>query len=250
MSRFQDKIVLITGGSAGIGLGIAKRFGIEGATVVISGRKQAKLNDASLALTKLNIKHYIKQSHAGKESSIKELIEFTVKKCNKIDILIPNAATNPYFGNFLKAEVSHWDKTFEVNLRGPFLLCKYGVPYMKKGGSIIFNASIGGYKLDKGNGIYGILKTGIIAMTKVLASELGSKGIRVNCVAPGIIPTKFSKVLVETKSIRNKLVGETILKRVGTVDEIAGVFAFLGSNDAGYITGETIVAAGGTQSRL
>eukprot|EP01083_Nonionella_stella_P150090 477595_1 len=250
MGRFDGKVAVITGGTAGIGLAIAERLGSEGATVVVASRKQKNIDAALQLLKSKHINAYGTTCHSGKSQDINKLIDFTVTKCNKIDILVPNAATNPQFGNILDSTEAHWDKIYSVNLKGVFLLCQAAVKHMPNGSSIVMTASVGGYTPKNPLGIYNIMKTAMIGLTRVLAESLASKEIRVNAIAPGLIRTKFSRALVSNKTILDMALKGCLMKRTGTPAECAGVVAFLASDDASYITGETIIASGGQQARL
>eukprot|EP01084_Bolivina_argentea_P076095 137881_1 len=256
--RFEGQVALITGGTKGIGLAIAKRLGSEGATVVISSRKQASIDEALRSLKQANITDvYATTCHAGKEIDIKNLIDFTVNKCNlkKINILVANAATNPFVGDILESEASHWNKIYQVNLLGQYLLCKYAVPYMVKGNSsIIINSSVGAWNFSTGPGaipIYHLFKLALVGFTKILSKSCTPKGIRVCGVAPGLIRTKMSKMLCESVD-SGKISASKISDsgRLGEPEDISGVVAFLASKDASYISGETIIINGGTSSRL
>eukprot|EP01084_Bolivina_argentea_P026660 49603_1 len=254
MSRFDGKVALITGGTEGIGLAIAERLGKEGATIVIASRKQKNVDSALNRLkNELHIPNvYGTTCHCAKEDQIKNLINFTVKHCSKIDILIPNAATNIFVDDILKAERVHWDKIFDLNVYGVFFLCKYAVNYMPKGSSIILNSSLGGYTVSNPAGIYHLSKTVVIGLTRTLAESLSNEKykIRVNCVAPGLIRTKFSKPLIKTKTQEQFMIKDYPMKRIGEPHEVAAVVAFLASDDSSYITGETIVVSGGARARL
>eukprot|EP01084_Bolivina_argentea_P134226 236792_1 len=258
MSRFVGRVAVITGGTKGIGLAIAERLGLEGATIVISSRKQASIDSAVKQLKDAGVSQvYACTCHAGKENDIKNFIDFAVNKCNlkKIDILVANAATNPFFGDIMKSESSHWHKIFQVNLLGQYLLCKYALPYMpkkSKTSSIVINTSVGGYQLTHDTiPVYQIMKLALIGLIKTLSKSLGPKGIRVNGVGPGLIRTKMSKMLCEAVDkgmVDVKTISDS--GRLGVPQDIANVIAFLASDDAAYISGENVVIDGGTSSRL
>mmetsp|Transcript_22151 Transcript_22151/g.35528 ORF Transcript_22151/g.35528 Transcript_22151/m.35528 type:complete len:251 (-) Transcript_22151:480-1232(-) len=250
MGRFDEKVAIITGGTAGIGLAIAERLGAEGATVVIASRRQKNIDAALQQLQSQNIKAYGIACHSGKAADIKKLIDFTISKCSKIDILVANAATNPFFGHILHSKEAEWDKIYQVNLKGVFLLCQAAIPFMPKGSSIIMNSSIGGYLVSNPLGIYNVMKTALIGLTRLLAESVADKGIRVNGIAPGLIPTKFSKALTASEVGLEMFMKQCPMKRTGKPEECASVVAFLASDDASYVTGETIVVAGGQRARL
>ena len=228
---------------------------------MISSRRQNSIDQALKELKSAGITKniYATTCHAGKEEDIKKLIDFTVNKCGlkKIDILIANAATNPFVGDIMKSEASHWNKIYQVNLLGQYLLCKYALPFMPKkkdGGesTIIINASNGAWDLSHDTiPVYNIFKLALVGMIKVLSKSLTPKGIRVNGVAPGLIRTKMSKMLcegVDKGMIDIKAISDS--RRLGLPKDISGVVAFLASDDSAYISGETIIINGGTSSRL
>src|SRR6202166_2908349 len=165
---------------------------------------------------------------------------------SRIDILVNNAATNPYFGPVIAAELPAWDKTFEVNLRGVFILTKlvYEAWMETHGGTGINVASIGGLRPGVGLGVYNITKAGVIMLTRQLAREVGGK-VRVNAVAPGVIKTRFAEALWGNEAILERVRTSNPMGRIGTPDEVASAVAFLVSDAASYINGEVLVIDGG-----
>jgi len=182
----------------------------------------------------------------------KNLIEKTLQQFGRIDILISNAAVSPTVAPLQDLEEAAWDKLFEINVKAGFLLTKEVVPHMIKvgGGSIIYISSIGGYVVEGPLSAYGITKTTLLGLTRAFATELGPLGIRVNCVAPGLVKTRFSEFLWKTEEVLAKSLEQIPLGRLGEAADIAGPVAFLCSDDSSWITGETIVVAGGVRSRL
>eukprot|EP01083_Nonionella_stella_P084304 233328_1 len=182
---------VITGGTAGIGLAIAERLGSEGATVVVASRKQKNIDAALQQLKSKNTNAYGITCHSGKSQDITKLIAFTVAIWQNATKLIFWFQTllllNPFFGNILDSNEAQWDKIYSVNLKGVFLLCKVAVRHMPKGSSIVMNASIGGYLANNPLGIYNIMKTALIGLTRLLAESLASKDIRVNAITPGLV---------------------------------------------------------------
>jgi NAD(P)-dependent dehydrogenase (short-subunit alcohol dehydrogenase family) len=164
----------------------------------------------------------------------------------RIDILVNNAATNPYFGPVLGAELTAWDKTFEVNLRGVFVLTKlvYEASMESHGGAIVNVASIGGIRPGIGLGVYNITKAGVIMLTRQLARELGGK-VRVNAVAPGLVKTRFAEALWGNQEILDRVLAQNPMGRIGVPDEVAGAVLFLVSDAASYVNGEVLVVDGG-----
>jgi len=169
-----------------------------------------------------------------------------MERFSRIDILVNNAATNPYFGPVLGAELSAWDKTFEVNLRGVFLLTKlvYEASMESRGGAIVNVASIGGIRPGLGLGVYNVTKAGVIMLTKQLARELGGK-VRVNAVAPGLIKTRFAEALWGNQEILDRVLAQNPMARIGVPDEVAAGVLFLASDAASYVNGEVLVIDGG-----
>ncbi|EDW30163.1 GL22470 [Drosophila persimilis] len=163
-----------------------------------------------------------------------------------------NAATNPAVGGVLDCDEKVWDKIFDVNVKSSYLLAKEALPFLRqeKGSSIVFVSSIAGYDAFELLGAYSVSKTALIGLTKAAAKDLAPEGIRVNCLAPGIIKTKFSKALYEDESANDAALMKIPMGRLGTSEEMAGVVSFLVSEDAAYITGEAIVAGGGMSARL
>ncbi|KAM3274418.1 hypothetical protein ACQJBY_043487 [Aegilops geniculata] len=208
--RLEGKVAVVTASTQGIGLAIAERLGLEGAAVVISSRKQ-------------NFGH--------------------------IDIVVSNAAANPSVDNILEMKESVLDKLWDINVKASILLLQDATPHLRKGSSVILISSIAGYNPDAALTMYGVTKTALFGLTKALATEMGPN-TRVNCIAPGFVPTRFAGFLTTNETIRNELIERSILKRLGSVEDMASAAAFLASDDASFITAETIVVAGGTQSRL
>jgi dehydrogenase/reductase SDR family protein 4 len=256
--RLEDRVAVITAATQGIGLAIAERLGHEGAKIVISSRKQKNVDDAikylvDSGLSKDKVAGII--CHIGNADHRDRLLQFALEKFNKIDILINNAGINPYVGELMSISEEAWDKTFDANCKSAFLLTQKVAPIMAKtgGGVVIFNASIGAYKPHPKLAVYGITKTVLLAMTKAFAQGLAPMNIRVNCVAPGVIETRFSQAIWDPKSkFNSELVDESKndMGRNGTPHEIASAVAYLVSDDSSYVTGETHVVSGGVGARL
>jgi NAD(P)-dependent dehydrogenase (short-subunit alcohol dehydrogenase family) len=244
---FTGKTILITGASRGIGEALAKGFCELGGEVVLTSRKQESLDKVAAEITGKGGKACAIACHVGKAEDRQKLVDEVIKRFSKIDVLVNNAATNPIFGPAMNATEDAWDKIFDVNLKGPFLLTKaVAASMMEKGGGAIVNvSSVAGIKPMMGLGVYSISKAGLLMMSKVLASELGEKGIRVNAVAPGVIKTKFSEALWKNDFIRKVVESSSPLGRLGEVEDVVGTVVFLASDAARYITGETIVVNGG-----
>ncbi|TRY57463.1 hypothetical protein DNTS_014215, partial [Danionella cerebrum] len=216
-----------------------KALGQRGAHVVVSSRRQSNVDKAVSLLRDKNIQV------VGTTCN-------TVEQYGGVDILVSNAAVNPFFGNILDSTEEVWDKILGVNVKASFLLTKLVVPHMEKrgGGSIVIVSSVAGYQPMPGLGPYSVSKTALLGLTRALAPELGQSNIRVNCVAPGIIKTRFSSALWENEAVLEEFLKQTSIKRLGEPEDIGGTIAFLCSDEASYITGETITVTGGINCRL
>ncbi|KAH0448951.1 hypothetical protein IEQ34_022751 [Dendrobium chrysotoxum] len=249
MQRLQGKVAIVTASTQGIGFAIAERFALEGASVVISSRRQKNVDAAVEKLRSKGLEVMGVVCHVSNLQQRKELIDKTVQRYGNIDIVVSNAAVNPTVDNILDMKETVLDKLWEINVKASVLLLQAAASYLKKGSSVIFISSIAGYNPEQGLAMYGVTKTALFGLTKALASEM-SPDTRVNCIAPGFVPTNFADFLVRDETLRKSLEEKTLLKRLGKAEDMAAAAAFLASDDSSYITGETIVVAGGTQSRL
>jgi len=241
------RVALVTGASRGIGGAISEVLAEHGAQVVLSSRKQADLDaEAERINAKYGERATPIAAHAGKPEDLERLVQGVIERFSRIDILVNNAATNPYFGPLIGAELAAWDKTFEVNLRGVFVLTKlvYGASMETHGGAIVNVASIGGLRPGIGLGVYNVTKAGVIMLTRQLARELGGK-VRVNAVAPGVIKTRFAEALWGNPEILDRVLAQNPMGRIGMPEEVAAAVLFLASDAASYVNGEVLVVDGG-----
>ena len=249
MPNFQltERVAIVTGGSRGLGSAIAEGLAEQGATVVISSRKQQDLDREAERLNERFPGSAIAvAAHAGREDDLRRLVETTMQRFGRIDILVNNAGTNPYFGSLIDAELAAWDKTFEVNLRGYFILTQlvYRAWMEEHGGAVLNIASTGGLRPSPGLGVYDVTKAGVIMLTRQLARELGGK-VRVNCIAPGLFKTRFAEALWSSESILERVTQNNPFRRIGDPEEIAGAAVFLVSDAASYVNGQVLVIDGG-----
>lgn len=247
--RFLGKVAIVTASTKGIGFGIAERLGLEGASVVISSRRLKNVDEAVEKLRAKGIEVMGVACHVSDATQRQDLIRQTVEKYRKIDVVVSNAAANPTTDNILDMQESVLDKLWEINVKTAILLVKEAAPHLSKGSSIVFVSSIAGYQPHPSMAMYGVTKTALLGLSKALATEL-APDTRVNCIAPGFVPTRFASFITENAVIRDEVVGRTLLNRLGTTADMAAAVAFLASDDASYITGETLVVAGGVPSRL
>eukprot|EP00054_Salpingoeca_dolichothecata_P001662 m.20149 g.20149 ORF g.20149 m.20149 type:complete len:255 (+) comp12415_c0_seq1:2-766(+) len=253
ITRLAGRVAVVTASTDGIGLAIAKRLGLEGAHVVVSSRKQDHVDKTVDLLKKDNINVSGLVCHVGKKADRENLIAHAVEKHGQLDILVSNAAVNPVFGPTIETPEDAWDKIMDVNVKCSFLLAQAAMPHLnqsKFGGSVVFVSSIAGFQPFPSLGPYSVSKTALFALTKVLAAESAANKVRVNALAPGIIKTRFSQALWASPEAEKQATQNIPLQRLGEPEDCAGTVAFLCSDDASYVTGETIVTAGGMSSRL
>ncbi|XP_061340826.1 tropinone reductase-like 3 [Gastrolobium bilobum] len=247
--RFQGKVAIVTASTQGIGFSIAERLGLEGASVVISSRKQQNVDVAADKLRAKGIEVLAVVCHVSNAQHRKNLIDKTLQKYGKIDVVVSNAAVNPSVDPILQTQDSIIDKMWEINVKSTILLLKDAAPHLPKGSSVVLISSIAGYNPPRTMAMYGVTKTAVLGLTKALASEM-APNTRVNCVVPGFVPTHFTAFFSTNDAIREDLEGKTLIRRLGTTEDMAAATAFLASDDASYITGENVVVSGGMPSRL
>lgn len=245
----KGKVAIITGASKGIGKAIAEHFSANGANVVINSRKQEALELVADEISSKTGNEVLPiAGNAGDISFLNELLKATVNKFGGVDIIVNNAATNPVYGPSLECDASAFDKIMGVNVRTPFEFAKIAHPIMKSrgGGSIINVSSIAGITPDPGLGMYSVSKSALNMLTKVLAKEWGSDGIRVNSICPGLIKTKFSQALWQDEKTLAHFTKRLPIARMGTTDEIAAIALYLASDSSKYTTGTILPVDGGT----
>ena len=249
MSQFslKNKIALVTGASRGIGEKIAMLLSENGGHVILVSRKQEGLEQVAEKIRHKGRDVTVMACHMGHIGQIQTLMKKVKEQFGRLDILVNNAAANPYFGDMLNAEEWAWDKTNNVNLKGPFFMTKEAVKLMAKagGGSVVNISSINAVRPALMQGIYSITKAGLIAMTQAFAKELAPMGVRVNAVLPGLTDTKFSSALTANEDIKNMVLQQIPMGRMAAPGEIAGAVLYLVSDAASYTTGSCITCDGG-----
>jgi dehydrogenase/reductase SDR family member 4 len=245
--NLDGKVALITGASKGIGEAMARGLAEFGARVVVSSRKQDAVDAVAAAFNSDGLQATGIAANMSKIEDIHVLVEKTVETYGGIDIIINNAATNPVFGPVQNTDEGAFDKIIDVNLKGPFELCKKAYPILKQrgAGSIIHISSIGGLKPEPGIGIYSVSKAAIINLTQAMAQDWGADNIRVNAICPGLIKTKFSEALWSNNEIFDRFLNQIPLGRAGVADDVAGLAVFLASDAAAYCSGGIYTVDGG-----
>ncbi|MFO0739752.1 MAG: glucose 1-dehydrogenase [Labilithrix sp.] len=245
--NLEGKVAIVTGASRGIGEAIARSFAANGAKVVCASRKL----EGGLSAVAESIgtdKAVAIAAHTGREEDCVRLVQEAIAKFGKVDVLVNNAATNPYFGPMLDIDNGAWDKTFEVNAKGYFWMTREVARHLRAReapGSIVNMASVAGIIASPLQAVYAMTKAAIISMTKTLAYELAANKIRVNAIAPGFVDTKFAAAVLKNDALLDEVIRMTPLRRYGQPDEIAGCALFLASDAASYTTGQTIAVDGG-----
>jgi NAD(P)-dependent dehydrogenase (short-subunit alcohol dehydrogenase family) len=242
MGRFDGKVAIVTGASRGIGLGVAERLVADGAKVVITARKADALAEAAASLGDANAAWVA--GHADDEAHQHETVAKALAEFGRLDMLVNNTGINPVYGPMIDVDLGAAEKILRVNVLSAVAWAQkaYHAALKDGGGAIVNIASIGGLKPAPNLGMYGTSKAALIHVTQELALELGPD-IRVNAVAPAVVKTKFAGALYEGRE--DDVAATYPLKRLGVPDDVGSVVAFLLSDDAGWVTGQTIVIDGG-----
>lgn len=243
----DGKIALVTGASRGIGAAAAGILAAHGAHVILSSRKEGACEEVAEAIRANGGKASALACHIGEMDDITAAFESIEKTHGRLDILVNNAATNPYFGPIVDTDPGAFQKTVDVNIRGYFFMCALGAKLMAKngGGSIINVASVNGAIPAAMQGIYSITKAAVLSMTKAFAKECAPQGVRVNAILPGATDTKFAAALVQNPAILKMALQHIPMNRVAQPEEIVGAILYLASPAASYTTGAEINVDGG-----
>lgn len=242
------KVAIVTGGSRGIGRSIAIALAEAGADVCVAARKMETLEESLAAVKATGRRGIAVPTNVRDLAAVENLVSETKRQLGRIDILVNNAATNPVFGPVQNLDERAWDAIMNTNVKSAFFLSKLvreAILEHGQGGSIINVSSTGGIRASMGLGGYSVSKAAIIMLTQVCAKEWGVDGIRVNCIAPGLIKTEFSRALWENEAILKNSLTTAALRRIGEPDEMAGAVVYFASPASSFVSGQTLVLDGG-----
>jgi NAD(P)-dependent dehydrogenase (short-subunit alcohol dehydrogenase family) len=244
----SGKVAIVTGASRGIGRSIAIALAEHGADVALAARKPEGLEEAAGAIAKLGRKAIVVPTNVRRVEELKALVDRTQAELGRVDFLVNNAGTNPSFGPIQDLDERAFDMVMNTNVKAVHLLSNLAREAMLRhgqGGAIVNVSSIGGFRASDVIGGYSVTKAALIMLTQVQAKTWGKEGIRVNCIAPGLIRTEFARALWENDRIVKGTIAETAMARIGEPDEMAGAVVYLCSPAASFVTGQTLVLDGG-----
>jgi NAD(P)-dependent dehydrogenase (short-subunit alcohol dehydrogenase family) len=243
----QGKVAVVTGSSRGIGRAIAERLAEHGAKVVVTSRKLDACEAVVKGIKGAGGEAFAHACNIGRKEELQALVNVAIQKWGGIDVLVCNAAVNPYFGPSIDMPDDAYDKVMNSNVRSNFWLCNMVLPQMaaRGGGSIIVISSVAGLIGSPSLAVYGLSKAADMALVRNLCVEWGPKNIRANCIAPGLVRTDFARALWENPETYAHTVKAYPLRRIGEPDEIAGAAVFLAGSSGSFMTGQTLVIDGG-----
>ena len=242
----SNKTALVTGASRGIGEEVARLLADQGAHVIVSSRKQDACEEVAESIRNDGGKASAIACHIGEMEQIETIFQGIQQQHGSLDILVNNAAANPYYGHIVDTELGAFQKTVDVNIRGYFYMTVNACKLMKeKGGAIVNVASVNGVRPGDKQGIYSITKSAIIGMTKAFALECGPDNIRVNALLPGLTDTKFASALTGNEKVLETWLKQIPLRRYAQPSEMAGAVLFLASGASAFATGSCITMDGG-----
>jgi NAD(P)-dependent dehydrogenase (short-subunit alcohol dehydrogenase family) len=243
----SGQVAVVTGSSKGIGRSAAEIMAALGAKVVVSSRKADACEAVAAGIKKAGGEAIVIPCNISHKEELEGLVKGTIAQWGKIDTLVCNAAINPYFGPLEKIPDEVFDKIMATNIKSNLWLCNFALPGMAEqgGGSVVIVSSVAGLRGTAQIGAYCISKAADMQLTRSLAVEWSPRGVRVNCVAPGLVKTDFARTLWEDPERMKRIDSITPLRRIGEPDEIGGVVAFLASKASSFMTGAVVVADGG-----
>ncbi|MFQ5956013.1 MAG: SDR family NAD(P)-dependent oxidoreductase [Kiloniellales bacterium] len=242
-----DKVAVITGSTKGIGKAIAEALAGAGARVVISSRKAAACTQVAAGIQRDGGTTLAVPCNVSRHQDLRRLVDATLDAWGRIDVLVLNAAVNPYYGPMAEIPESAYDKTMDTNVKSNLWLANMVVPQMaeRRDGVVIIVSSIGGLKGHPRLGVYGLSKAADFQLARNLAVEWGPHNVRVNCIAPGLVRTDFARRLWDDPEAHARAVAAYPLGRLGEPEDIAGAAVFLASRAGAFITGQVLVIDGG-----
>jgi NAD(P)-dependent dehydrogenase (short-subunit alcohol dehydrogenase family) len=241
----QDRVALVTGSTRGIGKSIAQELARAGARVAVSSRKADACEAVRKELEAEGLQVLAQPCNVSRKEELQALVDATRERWGAIDIVVANAASNPYYGPLTGIPDEAFDKIMANNVKSTLWLAAMTLPQMKPGSSFIVVGSIGGLLANTVIGAYGVSKAADHHLVRNLAAEWGPKGVRVNAIAPGLVKTEFARALWEDDKRRAERLEATPLRRLGEPRDIGGIAVFLASDAGAFITGQVIVADGG-----
>jgi NAD(P)-dependent dehydrogenase (short-subunit alcohol dehydrogenase family) len=248
--KLKDKVAIITGGTSGMGEGIAHLFAREGASVVVSGRNEKRGNDIAASIREEGGKALFVRADVTSAEEVENLVNAAVNEYGRVDILVPNAGLLG-IGSVTEVSLETWHHTISSNLDGVFYLCRYGIPELikQKGGVIVITASIAAYKGFPNHPAYCASKGALVALCRNLAIDYAQNNIRTNCICPGPVDTPLlwdsAKAFENPESVVQEVGRNNLIGRLGTSEDVAQTALFLAGNDSSWITGTAITLDGG-----
>jgi NAD(P)-dependent dehydrogenase (short-subunit alcohol dehydrogenase family) len=244
----EGKVAIVTGGSRGIGRSIAIGLAEHGADVAIAARKPEALAEAVEAVTATGRRAIAVPTNVRRNEELRALVEETQKQLGRVDILVNNAGTNPVYGPVQEIDERAFDTIMNTNVKSMHFLSNFAREAMLRhgdGGAVVNVSSVGGFQASDVIGMYSVSKAAAIMLTQVQAKTWGVDGIRLNCIAPGLIKTEFARALWDNEKILKASTLDAALRRIGLPDEMAGAAVFLASPASSFMTGQTMILDGG-----
>jgi len=244
----SGKVAIVTGGSRGIGRSIALGLAEAGADVALAARKPDALAEAAAAVSATGRRAIAVPTNVRRSEDLRALVDTTRERLGRVDVLVNNAGTNPVFGPVQEIDERAWDAIMNTNVKAVHVLSNFAREAMLEhgeGGAIVNVSSVGGFLASNVIGGYSVSKAAVVMLTQVQAKTWGKDGIRVNCIAPGLIKTEFARALWEDEQILSAATSEAALGRIGLPDEMAGAVVYLASPASSFVTGQTLILDGG-----